>query len=132
MWDPQSVDILATVSYRRRVLVIEDDAGIREMLGLALEELGHEAHLASGVGPVRTAGMDAAILDLRLGNRSALDVLDAHPELRKLPLIICTAGDPAPAAAIVGAVVLPKPFDLVSLERVLAAALNNADAAPAD
>jgi DNA-binding NtrC family response regulator len=126
------VDILATVSGRRRVLVIEDDAGIREMLGLALDGLGHEAHLASGIGPIPTAGMDAAILDLRLGNRSALDVLDAYPELRKVPLIVCTAGDPAPAAAIEGAIVLRKPFDLVALERVLGAALSDGDAAPQD
>jgi DNA-binding NtrC family response regulator len=123
--------MLVAVRARRRILVIEDDAGIRHMLGMALEALGHEPVLASGVGTVNASGVDAAIIDFRLGTRSAVDVLDAQPELRQVPLIACTAGDPESAAAIDGALVLRKPFDLDALERVLGQALA-ADRAPGD
>jgi two-component system, NtrC family, nitrogen regulation response regulator GlnG len=118
------------VTARRRILVVEDDAGIRHMLGMAIEALGHEVRLATGVGDVDTTGVHVAVLDVRLGNRSALDLLDAQPELRSLPLILCSAGEVAAAQAVPGARVLRKPFDLDALEAALSAALREAENAP--
>jgi DNA-binding NtrC family response regulator len=107
------------------ILVIEDDPGIRQMLGLALESLGHDARLADGRGPVDTADVDAVIIDLRLGERTAHELLVAQPELRARPLIVATADPRVPEQeAIPGAVVLRKPFDLETLGSVLDEALD--------
>jgi two-component system, NtrC family, nitrogen regulation response regulator GlnG len=119
------------VRAQRRILVVEDDAGIRHMLGMAIEALGHDVRLATGVGAVDATGVDAAILDLRLGNRSALDLLAAQPELRSLPLILCSAGEVAAARSVPGARILRKPFDLEALEAALSAALEDGADAPA-
>jgi CheY-like chemotaxis protein len=106
------------------ILVIEDDPGIRQMLGLALESLGHRVRLSDGRGPVVIEGVDAVIMDLRLGDRTALDVLAAQPELRTRPLILATADERGPVQrAVPEATVLRKPFDLEVLERMLDDAL---------
>jgi DNA-binding NtrC family response regulator len=107
------------------VLVVEDDAGIRNMLGLALASLDYEARLSLGDATLDASGVDVVILDVRLGSRSAIDVLREHPELRRLPLILSTAGDPAAVRAHrPDALVLRKPFDFVALEEVLASAIS--------
>jgi two-component system nitrogen regulation response regulator GlnG/two-component system response regulator AtoC len=105
------------------VLVIEDDPGIRHMLGLAIESLGHEARLEDGQRSVDGQGVDAVILDIRLGDRTGLDLLEEQPELQQLPLIVTTAGGRSATAAISGALALAKPFDLASLETALGEAL---------
>jgi DNA-binding NtrC family response regulator len=109
------------------VLVVEDDPGIRNMLGLALTAFGDLPTLSDGRGAVDARSLDVAILDVRLGNRSALDFLAANPDLRRLPIILASAGDLRGVQEHVpGALVLQKPFDLGALER----ALDEATTAP--
>jgi DNA-binding NtrC family response regulator len=111
------------------VLVVEDDPGIRHMLRLVLESLGHQTRLEDGRGPVDASGVDVAIMDLRLGDRTAWDLLQADPELRSKPLILATADSHTPMLdELSHAVVLVKPFDLETLEEALERALSGTGA----
>jgi two-component system, NtrC family, response regulator AlgB len=68
-----------------RILLIDDDAGLRKSVSLALTALGHGVSEASN-GPEALAvavqtPFDLALLDLRLADQSGLDLL---PELLQL------------------------------------------------
>jgi DNA-binding response OmpR family regulator len=102
-----------------KVLVIDDDAGIRQMLGLALREAGFDVAMSDGQQLQDSGGADVVLLDVRLGNRSARDLLADVPSLSSVPIIIMTATVELDAAArglsgIAGFVA--KPFDLDVLE----------------
>ena len=79
-----------------RVLVIDDDAALAELLVMRLEASGYEvlvAHSAeAGLALIGGAPIDALILDLRLGASNGMDLL---PRVRErapqLPVIILTA-----------------------------------------
>jgi DNA-binding NtrC family response regulator len=115
------------------VLVVEDDAGIRNMLGLALTSFGDVPVLSDGRGPVDADGLDVAILDVRLGNQSVVDFLAAHPELQRLPMILASAGDLRGVQELMPeARVLQKPFDLGALERALDEATTARDSSLRD
>src|SRR5438067_10388238 len=64
---------------RMNLLLIDDEAGLRRTLRLALESMGHRAAEAGSAAQAleRLAGdrFDLAFLDLRLGGESGLDVL---------------------------------------------------------
>ena len=99
---------------------MEDDPGIRNMLGMAITAFGDLPTLTDGRDPVDVGGIDLSILDVRLGNRSVVDFLAAHPDLRQRPIILASAGDPRTLSELVpGALVLQKPFDLDALERAM-------------
>jgi NtrC-family two-component system response regulator AlgB len=78
------------------VLIIDDDAGIRQTLGAALESEGHRVAAAgnrtAAEKQLRTESFEVAFLDLRLGAESGLDLL---PELLRisprLAVIVITA-----------------------------------------
>ena len=67
------------------VLIIDDDAGIRQTLGAALESQGHTvaaaANRAAAEKKLRAESFEAAFLDIRLGADNGLDLL---PELLRL------------------------------------------------
>ena len=98
-----------------KVLVIDDDAGIRQMLGLALPAAGFEVVLSDGQLIDGAGSADVILLDVRLGNRSARDLLADVPSLADVPIIVMTATVEVEVAArglsgIAGFVA--KPFDL--------------------
>lgn len=106
------------------VLVVDDDAGIRNMLRLALTGAGYDVRVTDGRDAPESGPYDVVLLDVRLGSGTAHDLLAAHPELADRPIIAMTAAA-SPAAAVDGlpaAAVLRKPFDLDALE----AAVNDA------
>ena len=67
------------------VLIIDDDGGIRQTLGAALESQGHTvaavANRAAAEKKLRAESFEAAFLDIRLGADNGLDLL---PELLRL------------------------------------------------
>lgn len=102
-----------------KVLVIDDDPGIREMLGLALREAGFDVALSDGQALDGADAADVILLDVRLGNRSARDLLADVPSLADVPIIVMTATVELEAAArslsgVAG--FIAKPFDLDVLE----------------
>src|SRR5664279_5017551 len=87
---PESID------KKLRVLVVDDEKNIRQTLGLFLEKLGCEVHLASnGEAALAALGrqaMDLAFLDLRLGNERGEELLPRLLALAPaLPVIVFTA-----------------------------------------
>jgi two-component system OmpR family response regulator len=105
-----------------RVLVIDDDPGIRQMLELALREAGFEAVLSDGQQLHGAGTADVILLDIRLGNHSARELLAEVPGLAQVPIIVMTATTELDAAArglsgIAGFVA--KPFDLDVLEQTI-------------
>jgi DNA-binding NtrC family response regulator len=107
------------------VLVVEDERGVREGLGRALEKAGHQPVLACGLEDARVAlgaqHVDCVLLDIRLRDGSGLDLLR---EIRGgpkhgMPVIVATAygdSDRTIEAMRDGAFeYLTKPFDLPQL-----------------
>lgn len=73
-----------------RILVIDDDAGIRELLRLTLESHGHQVFLAvdgrKGVELFHRQPVDLVITDIIMpemdGMEVTLEILNSHPETR--------------------------------------------------
>ena len=78
---------------RPLVLVVEDEATVREPLGKFLSVHGFDVHGVSSVDPalewLATTRPDAAVIDLRLPERSGRDVVKAIPP--PIPIIIFSA-----------------------------------------
>jgi two-component system, OmpR family, response regulator len=105
-----------------KVLVIDDDPGIRQMLSLALGESGFEVAVSDGQRLEDAAGADVVLLDIRLGNRSARQLLAEVPSLADVPIIVMTATISSDEAArgLPGiAAVVSKPFDLDVIEQMI-------------
>ena len=108
-----------------RVLVVEDDEGIREMLKYNLTSAGFAVHEASdgagGLRSARTARPDLILLDLMLPGMSGFDFCRALRKSSRVPIIMITAKD-AEVDKIVGLELgaddyITKPF---SIREVLA------------
>jgi len=80
-----------------RVLVVEDDEGIREMLKYNLVTAGFSVHEASdgasGLRTARTARPDLILLDLMLPGMSGFDFCRALRKSSRVPIIMITAKD---------------------------------------
>ena len=111
-----------------RVLIVDDEPNIRRTLRIALEASGHEAEEADGPGSALAAlarrAFDLALVDLRLGETSGLDLLGPiRAQGPRTAVVVITAH------ATVGTAVeamrrgafdyLPKPFTPAPSERVL-------------
>jgi len=118
------------------VLVVDDEKNIRQTLGLFLERLGCEVHLAStgdsALAALGRRGMDLAFLDLRLGGERGEDLLPRLLALAPaLPIVVFTA------YAIVETAVetlkrgawdyLPKPYTPEQIRHFVARAVERRD-----
>ncbi len=81
-----------------RILIIEDDPDIRELLSCSLTGQGWELSLAesgeTGLEILRDKGADCILLDIMLPGISGLDVLKrlkGKPEWKTVPVIMATA-----------------------------------------
>jgi len=87
----------APVATGGRVLVVEDDEGIREMLRYSLAGAGFSVHEASdgasGLRTARTAQPDLILLDLMLPGMSGFDFCRALRRTSRVPIIMLTAKD---------------------------------------
>ncbi|WP_406699343.1 sigma-54 dependent transcriptional regulator [Singulisphaera sp. Ch08] len=102
-----------------RVLIVDDEPNIRRTLRVALEAMGHAVDEAdspsSALRHVERHPFDAALLDLRLGSESGLDlIVPLLTQLPRLAIVVITAHasvDTAVDAMRRGAFdYLPKPF----------------------
>ena len=109
-----------------RILIVEDDASIRETLELALGEAGYEVvatrNGADALALLDTGRVDAILLDARMpvmDGAAFAKLLRARPGPRP-PLALLTAAHDGQAARQIGAGwVLEKPFDLDALLAVV-------------
>jgi DNA-binding response OmpR family regulator len=80
-----------------RVLVVEDDEGIREMLKYNLASAGFSVQEArdgaAGLRTARTARPDLILLDLMLPGMSGFDFCRALRKTSRVPIIMITAKD---------------------------------------
>ncbi len=111
-----------------RVLIVDDDPTIRELVGEVLADAGHEVVGA----PDGTVALDLAerqrpaliLLDVCLPCMSAEEFAQAYRRRPgpRAPIIVFTAGDGAAHTARIGAVgYLPKPFDIEQLVEIVEA-----------
>jgi CheY-like chemotaxis protein len=112
------------------VLVVDDDAAVREYVGDLLEFEGHEVHFApdgpAALASIKDSRPDCVVLDVMMPQMSGHEVLaeirriDGGPQL---PVVMVTAAaDEAQSWQAWGAGVdffLAKPFDADELLRLL-------------
>ncbi|MDZ4815359.1 MAG: sigma-54 dependent transcriptional regulator [Verrucomicrobiota bacterium] len=112
-----------------KVLIIDDETNIREMLTVALQTMGHEtASVDSGfvaVKKLEEETFEVAFLDLRLGREDGLDVLKklllADSRLSVIVFTAFASIDTAVEAMKRGAAdYIPKPFTPDQIRQVLA------------
>jgi DNA-binding NtrC family response regulator len=75
-----------------KILVVEDDAAMREMMREALEEDGHAVETAeggrSGVERVRQGGVDLVISDVKMPDLDGLDMMREMKAVTPAPYVI--------------------------------------------
>jgi DNA-binding NtrC family response regulator len=123
-----------TTPRRGLVLVVEDEAYVRESLGEVLREKGYEVHAVEGVADaVRLLGaapFDVVLTDFRLRGADALDVLrEVQAKAPDVPVVVLT-GQGTIASAVEclkngASDYLLKPADPDALEVALARAVAN-------
>jgi DNA-binding NtrC family response regulator len=126
------------------VLVVDDDAGIRESAVMALRKVGHRVLQAedaeSALQTLREHRVDVVVSDIYMPGEDGLALLDAIGERANPPrVILMTARGTIETTALASRAgafdYLAKPFDLSELiDRVAAAARKSetADAPPAE
>jgi CheY-like chemotaxis protein len=111
------------VGGRQTILVVDDDAAIREVVAEVLEEEGYQVTVASS-GQDALAAIDAdepalVVLDMRMPVMNGWEFAEQLGERpgRRIPLLVMTAAvDADKRAAEIGAAgTLSKPFDLSDL-----------------
>jgi CheY-like chemotaxis protein len=107
-----------------RILVVEDDAGIRDSVEECLATEGHDiASVANGAEALewlaREPAPDLVVLDLVMPVMNGAELiarLRADPRLAAVPVVLMTAAMSGSARALPQAdTVLAKPFDLDAL-----------------
>jgi DNA-binding NtrC family response regulator len=143
MSEPAAADIAASAgdrstnrrgaSGRAGILVVEDDAAMREMLREALEDEGYAVETApdgrAGVERVRRGGIDLVISDVKMPDLDGLDMLREIKAISPSPTVITVTAfgsiDTAIRAVKLGAFdYITKPFEvdqlILSVDKALA------------
>jgi len=120
-----------------RVLVVDDDAGIRESAAMALEKAGHRTFQASdatsALQTLREHRVDVVVSDIYMPGEDGLALLQSISERSNPPrVILMTARGTIETAALASRIgafdYLAKPFDLSQLiSRVGAAVMQRRD-----
>jgi DNA-binding response OmpR family regulator len=114
------------MSDKKRILVAEDDAGIRELIRTHLRMAGYDIYTArTGVEALEAIGaldLHAAVLDINMPELDGFGVLEAlrPPSIyNRIPILVLTArhgGDDVRRAVRLGAKdYLTKPFSQIQL-----------------
>ncbi len=116
-----------------RILVVDDERSMRELLEYMLSREGYDVHLAangkSAVKMVEKEAYDLLLCDIRLGDMTGLDVLRAakarHPHAVVIMISAYATTETAVEAMNEGAYdYVPKPFDNEELKETIANALD--------
>jgi two-component system response regulator RegA len=112
----------------RTLLLVDDDAPFRQRLALAMERRGFEVtaadSVAAGIAEAKARRPAYAVIDLRLGDGSGIEVVSALHEARADARVVVLTGygniATAVAAVKVGAIdYLSKPADADAVEAAL-------------
>lgn len=122
VWSAEE-EAVARTAARQTILVVDDDADIREILAEILESEGYPVAQArngqEALDYLRQADPPCLILlDLMMPVMDGWAFLDAHdadPELARIPVVVCSASVNLRGQAPVAREFLPKP---VSAERL--------------
>ncbi|OGA21336.1 MAG: sigma-54-dependent Fis family transcriptional regulator [Betaproteobacteria bacterium RIFCSPLOWO2_02_FULL_67_26] len=127
------------MSAKSQVLVVDDEADIRELLGLTLARMGLDAHCASSTREacalLAKNSYDLCLTDMRLPDGDGLTVVDYvaknHPHLPVAVITAHSSAENAVAALKAGAFdYLAKPVSLDQLRTLVRSALKLPRAAP--
>jgi len=126
-----------------RLLVVDDDANIAELLSAALRFVGYEVLLArsgaEALALARQSAPDLVVLDVMLPKMNGFDVLRRIRSVSRIPVLLLTARG-EDVDRIVGLEIgaddyLPKPFnprELVARIRAVLRRTRTADGSPGD
>lgn len=110
----------------KRILVVDDEPFIRQVLADLLEDEGYEVLLASSGRTMLTLlelqQPDLILLDVMMPDgdgRDALEAMQSRPQLRDIPVVIVSTGIAHRWLAGLGVPTLTKPFDLDHLLRLV-------------
>jgi CheY-like chemotaxis protein len=109
----------------RTVLVIDDEALVRDVVARMVEDLGYAAVTAadgqSGLAILDNEAIDAVLVDMTMPLMSGADVVAAVRTKRPgLPVVLCSGYDRDGRGPVQADAYLPKPFRLDALEATLA------------
>jgi len=123
----------------RRILVVEDEEHLRELVQVCLEDLGGWETLVAGSGEeclqiLQTERPNAILLDLSMPGMNGFavyEILQSDPVTRSIPLILLTAkvlpSDRAKFAQMAVAGVITKPIQPITLTEEVAEILGWVD-----
>jgi CheY-like chemotaxis protein len=123
----------------RRILVVEDEEHLRELVQACLEDLGGWETLVAGSGEeclqiLQTERPNAILLDLSMPGMDGFavyEILQSDPITRSIPLILLTAkvlpSDRAKFAQMAVAGVITKPIQPITLTEEVAEILGWVD-----
>jgi CheY-like chemotaxis protein len=122
---------MSSISRGARILLVDDNAVVRDMLVDLVGSLGHSADAASGgveaLALFDRNRYDIVLTDLLMPGRSGWEVLvGVRQRDPQMPVIIIT-GTPAigdPRAALPGVAVLKKPVDVMLLNTMIKRMVN--------
>ena len=108
---------------KKRILIVEDDADIRQILSQTLRKAGYEVnearHALGGICAMVREGADLVLTDIRMPVVDGLDLvreLKAHEDTRHVPVVAVTGFDTAEgrAAALEAGCIgyITKPIDV--------------------
>ncbi len=100
---PERASVEDTQAPRGRVLVVDDEADIRESLDYLLTQEGYvvdaAATAAEGIRKAETGGFDLVLLDIMMPDRSGMEVLrDIRQKDQETPIFMITAYGSIPVA----------------------------------
>jgi DNA-binding response OmpR family regulator len=113
---------------RKRIIVVDDDPGIREIIGIILENAGYEVRLVEDATDILQKNYslpDLFLIDRLLGGHDGLDIcrlLKSGAETKHIPIIMVSA---SPDIAILSQKAgadghIEKPFELNHLLMMVA------------
>lgn len=120
----------------KQILIIDDEADNRMVIGCCLEDLGgwqvlEAASGEEGLLEVQTRKPDAIILDIEMGGINGIEFLQrlrANPEHQKIPVVLLTVIadllDPQELSKLGVVKILAKPFKLSALITQIAEVLE--------
>ncbi len=111
----------------RRVLVVDDDESIRELVEMALTSEGHQVttapHGAAALEAIAASPPDVILLDMKMPVMDGWEFARIYRQApgQHAPIVVVTAAQDAAsrAAEVAADGHLPKPFDLADLFRVI-------------
>jgi two-component system, chemotaxis family, chemotaxis protein CheY len=124
-----------------RVLVVDDESTIREIIAEALQEAGYDvdtaAHGAEALELIHRSPPEAIILDLmmpRLDGIGFVDLMRLNPQFASVPIVLVTAayGAIQMAERIGARACITKPFELDELVEAVRRIISEPPRPPVD